>query len=227
MADQRTGTSPPCTERWICTVGQTETASPRVRTTLGDWWPPLKSADRGERAARLNQASAGFYPAECQHPPVWKPEVLVAITAAFAGCSPRVAAQIRHSGSSRVGWLTRRWRRASRSDQPEAEQRRRAAAVYSRVNWNWREGSPPARGVPPRFARRGLTCLQHGGCSRSRNGKGEALERSRCAETPQSHPCQRCRRGFLTPTPEFGRLRLVRPPSVEFDHLKDGHVAAR
>jgi hypothetical protein len=77
----------------------------------------------------------------------------VAITAAFAGLSPCVAARLQHPDSSRVGWPTCRRRRTSRSGQPEADQRRRAAAVHLRVGSLWRAERPPATAVP-QFARR-------------------------------------------------------------------------
>jgi hypothetical protein len=51
-------------------------------------------------------------PAPLNHPPVRKREVLVAITAAFAGLSPRVAVWRASPGLASVGWLTRRRRRA-------------------------------------------------------------------------------------------------------------------
>jgi hypothetical protein len=58
----------------------------------------------------------------------------VAITAASAGLLPHVVTQLDHSGFElRPADQAPPTRRASRSDQPEADQRRRAAAVQSRV----------------------------------------------------------------------------------------------
>jgi hypothetical protein len=67
------------------------------------------------------------------HSPASQQEVLVATTAAFSGLSPRVAAWLQHPGSQ--PWLAD-LSQATRSDSDhplEADQRRTAVAVHSRV----------------------------------------------------------------------------------------------